>query len=498
MSPPRPTGNAALSLLGLLLLSSSRTTPALAQDATPPVIHVEHSIPEPDRILDPSSPFVFAVRASDDSGSIKNVKFSFRDASGSVSTRGGTRDDELSADGHEVWYVSETFAEDGKWSWKAKATDYAKNGASTDWSDFFVVGGYPGVVSVARSMIADLIASSISLAPKFVRLGFHDCVGGCDGCVDMSEPDNAGLDVPIDALQPVVDLLTYTSAAPQFSRADVWALAALVGAEMTQNELAFPMNYVGRADCSPAGAKSGPTRHLPHHSNITTSSLMHFFSREFGFGPRETVAIMGAHSIGTAKRTISGFDGPDGWTFNKDKLSVGYYELIVGGNGHSSLDGLTDEDIFFTTKWTQETIDNRNKGTPDRVQWFHLKDANKTNPVNPGEKRQERPIMLNADIALVRDFDGYLNGGTGEVGCQFRCCPDKEVPVCPAANLTMWIAAEFKFNNTMWLGEFRDAFDKMLMNRYVASSPSCDAGEVPCVLEPSSSSSAARLLRGQD
>jgi hypothetical protein len=40
--------------------------------------------------------------------------------------------------------------------------------------------------------------------PKFVRLGFHDCVGGCDGCVDLGNPDIFGLEEPIDALASVV------------------------------------------------------------------------------------------------------------------------------------------------------------------------------------------------------------------------------------------------------------------------------------------------------
>ena len=44
----------------------------------------------------------------------------------------------------------------------------------------------------------------INFSAKFVRLGFHDCVGGCDGCIDLSDPDNAGLGIPIDALDDVV------------------------------------------------------------------------------------------------------------------------------------------------------------------------------------------------------------------------------------------------------------------------------------------------------
>ena len=33
-----------------------------------------------------------------------------------------------------------------------------------------------------------------SAKPAMVRLTFHDCVGGCDGCLNVNDPDNAGLE----------------------------------------------------------------------------------------------------------------------------------------------------------------------------------------------------------------------------------------------------------------------------------------------------------------
>ena len=29
-------------------------------------------------------------------------------------------------------------------------------------------------------------------APQIVRMAFHDCVGGCDGCLDLKNPSNRG------------------------------------------------------------------------------------------------------------------------------------------------------------------------------------------------------------------------------------------------------------------------------------------------------------------
>ena len=89
------------------------------------------------------------------------------------------------------------------------------------------VGTPEEAIEAASEEIADIVRSSRRLGPKFVRLGFHDCVGGsCDGCVDLGNPDNDGLDVPIDALVSTVNFYQ-----DQLTRADVWALAALTAAE---------------------------------------------------------------------------------------------------------------------------------------------------------------------------------------------------------------------------------------------------------------------------
>ena len=58
-------------------------------------------------------------------------------------------------------------------------------------------------------------------------LGFHDCVGGCNGCINFNNPDNNGL-------KPAVDNLTKLYIANGYknigvSLADYFAFAATVG-----------------------------------------------------------------------------------------------------------------------------------------------------------------------------------------------------------------------------------------------------------------------------
>lgn len=48
-------------------------------------------------------------------------------------------------------------------------------------------------LDLREAVEALIVHSEREFIPKFLRLGFHDCVGGCDGCVDMNNPDNAGL-----------------------------------------------------------------------------------------------------------------------------------------------------------------------------------------------------------------------------------------------------------------------------------------------------------------
>jgi Peroxidase len=42
------------------------------------------------------------------------------------------------------------------------------------------------IIPQLKADIKALIDANPALAPKFVRLTFHDCVGGCNGCVDMT------------------------------------------------------------------------------------------------------------------------------------------------------------------------------------------------------------------------------------------------------------------------------------------------------------------------
>ena len=67
----------------------------------------------------------------------------------------------------------------------------------------------------------------------------------------MSIPDNSGLEIPIDALRLIN--MQYSTPTTGLSQADIWALAGLTGAEISQTRpsiMLFPLQFIGRIYCN--------------------------------------------------------------------------------------------------------------------------------------------------------------------------------------------------------------------------------------------------------
>jgi type II secretory pathway pseudopilin PulG len=150
-------------------------------------------------------------------------------------------------------------------------------------------------IETATKQIKQIMIDNKGMDAKFLRLSFHDCPGGCDGCVDLKSVNtpHAGLHLPIMALDPVVQFNQ-----PYLTTGDVWALAGLVAARVTQKDTAlpFPLQYYGRPQCEYNDTMGGPYRELPS-PQLTTDKLVDYFRRTFGYTPEETVAALGAHSM---------------------------------------------------------------------------------------------------------------------------------------------------------------------------------------------------------
>ena len=322
-------------------------------------------------------------------------------------------------------------------------------------------------MKAAAAEVASISLADKRLAYKFVRLGFHDCIGGCDGCVDLLNVDNKGLDIPIALLDPIVAKY----AIQNVTRADIWALAALQAAEVGQDVMKFPFEYYGRPTCEmknpvclnatngvvTCSSTRGPHRVMPS-SNFDTRGIVDYFSKTFQMTPRETVAIMGAHTFAVYTRTNSGFDSPGGaggWVKDPGLLNNDYYAVLVGGN--ETFNGTIAIMKKTTPTWVKTMVDNQDlSDLPCRHQW---------------QQKKNKIVMINADIALVRNFEGQISP-TGEVACNFL--GSKLTPACPVAFDTIRYVAMYKNNNTLWLEDFRDVFTYVLEYPYIT--PPCETG----------------------
>jgi len=322
-----------------------------------------------------------------------------------------------------------------------------------------------GKSPVARAIVLSFNGPYILQNIITVRLGFHDCVGGCDGCVDLLFSENDGLEKPIVALRPIVD--KHEDKQLGISRADIWALAALVGADEAQPRpiADFSLKTLGRQNCEDAnndcfdadGRRTqcredrGPHRKLPH-ADITTKDLFHFFSAEFGFGDKQTVALFGAHTLGVLTRENSGFDGQNGWVTDETVLDNDYYFELVGNPDP----GVPfDQQVDIAPPWFRAFEDNRDlAGIPNRHMWEAF----------PQGRNGQRILMLNADIALVRELDDNNMDKNGEVSCGFI-----GEGRCPHAARSLDFAAEYRLDNNLWLRDFQDVYQRMLINGYTES-----------------------------
>jgi len=315
------------------------------------------------------------------------------------------------------------------------------------------------VIADARADITDVIIKNPVLRGKFLRLLFHDCVGGCDGCVDMTNPDNAGLQSPIDVLNAFVQ--KYGSQG--LTRPDIWALAAVVASDVSEESAGtvFPFQWIGRKTCAnitggncgknfkgestTCNPNRGPHRALCHADIDGTKTIENFMANAFGFNAQQTTAIMGAHSLGGMRDVNLGFEGRNGWDLTNTLLDRGYFVELIGTSTHP------------LPAWKQVRRSNSHlTGMPARFQFEATVDGVSL-------------TMLNSDIALVRNLvEGQNLKSDGNVTCAFSgtgaCSSD--TPFFP-------FAQTYARSRDTFLADYRDALMLMLENGYTRGGKTC-------------------------
>ena len=288
------------------------------------------------------------------------------------------------------------------------------------------------------------VGNDLTLIAGSVRLAFHDCVGigHCNGCIDHSNPDNAGLRYITNPIDSLYDL-NYKG---KMSRADFYALAAVVA--LTRSTRDAPVKYVGlknfkvgRRDCDqspiePRGAN------LPKATDGTTKTFK-FFKNEFGFNEREAVVLMGAHTLGRCTLQNSGFQGS--WVGERySTVKQGLNTLAPT----STLDNAYYNEIIDEVDWMQVQLQSKKK------QWQEPK-----NPI-PNDKLPlglQGTLLLNSDMALSWNIEPKDDFGT------VSCLASKwKTPLTCKHSSAHKHAAEFSHNNTLWVQEFTAVFNRMI------------------------------------
>ena len=242
-------------------------------------------------------------------------------------------------------------------------------------------------VDTAKSLVTTLISSNVIAQEKIfiaglVRLAFHDCVGQghCDGCIDHTLDDNKGLSTYTNQLDPLYDT---HAASIGMSRADFYILAAYTAleaaTELEGDKFTGTMQF-GRVDCSSHPTEDETDPGFPK-ATWDFEKAHTFFVNEFGFTDRQqSVALLGAHTLGRCRTDNSGFEGrwvkgKSNGVRNTDVLDNQYY-LQLRGN------------------WTQVQIAESGK-------WQWQRPGTTANVKADATKSIQPNMFLNVDVGMV-------------------------------------------------------------------------------------------------
>ena len=184
--------------------------------------------------------------------------------------------------------------------------------------------------STLRNELEDEFSDNDRLIGSVVRLIFHDCagqqennfsgIGGtiCDGCIDFDNTAHAGLQsLAIDPLEQIY-LSSDNNWNTRMSRADFWATVGTIAIQYAQdldrntNDILpnIPF-YIGRQDCSSSPNIDlrnyrVPYKSFPNDRGGWNQTLL-WFQTNFNFNAQQTVAMIGAHTIGQLHSQFSGY-----------------------------------------------------------------------------------------------------------------------------------------------------------------------------------------------
>ena len=174
-----------------------------------------------------------------------------------------------------------------------------------------------------------LVNEEVFACPIACRVAWHASgtfesssgTGGSDGArmrfePESSDPANAGLGIVRDMLHEV------KKHHPEISEADLWTLAGASSIEFMGGPK-IPHRFGRKDDVN--GSKCPAHGRLPDAAQ-GAEHIREVFGR-MGFTDRETVALIGAHTVGRCHLGRSGYDGP--WTRNPLVFDNSYFKNLL-------------------------------------------------------------------------------------------------------------------------------------------------------------------------
>jgi catalase (peroxidase I) len=278
------------------------------------------------------------------------------------------------------------------------------------------VGEYAAIqrAVVAAAPPSSNVNGQIDYYGGIVRLAFHDGgtynvtdnSNGVNGCLNPNDPGNSGLQNVINMIEPI-----YQRYKDLCSRADFWVIAAFAIVKAAGGpDMPFQQ---GRIDCVPPTTK--PIGLLPNPQTGWQPVFDAFVTR-MGFTVRDTVALIGAHTLGRCKPQNTGYKFA--WDGTPTQFDNQFYLDLLNGGWNRML--------------------NPENGTS---QWntFPMPSP----PLSPF-------VMLDTDMALR-----YTDPGLGE------CLNTTSQAICQNNAATLTFVNQYASDQSVWHADFSTAYVRL-------------------------------------